>query len=100
MEEIDIIELLKRFKEGKAPQKIEINGRMYHYNDTWELKYAYAEKVNGIMVFYFENENITLNTKIKILDKPIIERLDYDDIPDMRVFRRKINEIIDVINKE
>ena len=28
-EEIDIIELLKRVKEGKAPKEIEIEGRKY-----------------------------------------------------------------------
>lgn len=31
-EEIDIIELLKRVKEGKATKEIEINNRRY-YND-------------------------------------------------------------------
>lgn len=35
MEEIDIIELLKRVKEGKAPKEIEINGDKYNYFEDW-----------------------------------------------------------------
>lgn len=93
MEEIDIIELLKRVKEGKAPKKIEIEGRQYSLTGHSLIKYKYND--NGI--FWFSNDNIYLDTKIKILDKPIIEELDerYMNLPEVY---QKINEIIEVLN--
>ena len=44
MEEIDIIELLQRVKEGKAPKEIEIENRTYIRSndpDTDDIVYMY-----------------------------------------------------------
>ena len=75
-EEIDIIELLKRVKEGKEPKVIAINGDKYNYFKDWitldEIYYtrAHGEEEN---LCYWE---IDFMTKIKILDKPIINTVD------------------------
>ena len=42
MEEIDIIELLKRVKEGKAPEWIEVGGNKYkYYGEGYSIEYLY-----------------------------------------------------------
>jgi len=99
MEEIDIIELLKRVKEGKAPKEIEIDGTKYEFKENcsdivciYQTEYFYN---------WLDNEDITLNTKIKILDKPIIEKLPEITATSSNIIkynRDKINEIIDYIN--
>ena len=97
MEEIDIIELLNRVKEGKAPKEIEINNNLIlgytHCNDIFCL---YRNGDN-----YWSHYYIDFDTKIKILDKPIIEELkgNASDITDGEAFN-KINEIIRYLNKE
>lgn len=90
MEEIDIIELLQRVKEGKAPKKIEIRGVRFVYDDDTD-----------ILAYMYENDEcnwyslqMTLDTKIKILDKPILEELPEDEIIDIFDLADKINEII------
>ena len=93
-EEIDIIELLERVKEGKAPKKIEINGNIYDFNGFINILYMYEG--NAYNMF---SENINFDTKIKILDKPIIEELPEDDLINVRI-RNKINEIIKFLNNE
>ena len=45
MEEIDIIELLKRVKEGKAPKEIMINGDTIEYPSIVEM----FDKINEII---------------------------------------------------
>ena len=111
MEEIDIIELLKRVKEGKAPKRIEI------YNDEYTLITGYGNLTDITTLYRNEADNcwlyiegIGLDTKIKILDKPIIEECDEIDLQCfkddeyvktvIRTNRKKINEIIKWINKE
>lgn len=109
MEEIDIIELLKRVKEGKAPQEIEINMFRYKINDY--CKYFREGIDRGI--YYLTDEldifdMIKFDTKIKILDKPIIEELHKKyDVCNPKELKEcvedlgsKINEIIKHINKE
>lgn len=96
MEEIDIIELLQRVKEGKAPKEIEINGNIYNYKGFINIQYMYENNVYNMFI-----EGLTLNTKIKILDKPIIEEFEVTDtVPLPHQFRDKINEIIRVINEK
>ena len=78
MEEIDIIELLKRVKEGKAPKRIEINGNVYKLCDDENIQFMYRRDLKSVFDieagwFY---EDITLDTKIKILDNPIINTAD------------------------
>ena len=98
-EEIDIIELLKRVKEGKAPKKIEINGNIYNYKGFINIQYMYEG--NEYNMF---SEGLNFDTKIKILDKPIIEELkpvkygNVVTIPDRDILMNKINEIIEVLN--
>lgn len=101
-EEIDIIELLKRVKEGKAPKRIQINNTIYNYI----LGDGYIDDIETM----YENNNgegwfgsqiaMWFDTKIKILDKPIIEKFEVTDTaPLPHQFRDKINEIIDFINQ-
>ena len=109
MEEIDIIELLKRVKEGNVPKRIEINGSVYNYEGWNGSNIQFMYENNNYNMF---SENIGFDTKIKILDKPIIEELDYklEEIEAnyneswlmncIRANKDKINEIIKIINKE
>ena len=90
MEEIDIIELLKRVKEGKAPKEIEIKNSTYIKSndpDTDDIVYMYK----GYSDYWLEDLEITLDTKIKILDKPIIEELSKDDMLYGYIMGNKIN---------
>jgi hypothetical protein len=104
MEEIDIIELLKRVKEGKAPKRIEINETKYEFKENYsDVVCIYQTEEDDV---WLEYEAITLDTKIKILDKPIIEELKpIDDgyiskSPDNFEIMAKINEIIKYINSK
>lgn len=119
MEEIDIIELLKRVKEGKAPKEIEIDSIVYTRNtddgfsDYIETMYEHDEGPRCATKFW--TDTFKLSTKIKILDKPIIEELkeiqyselkysdniDEDYINSIIVSNRdKINEIIKFLNNK
>lgn len=100
MEEIDIIELLQRVKEGKAPKEIEIENTTFYYNEnTTDIERLYcdgSQKASG----YWTRYRTPINTKIKILDKPIIKKFEVTDtVPLSHQFRDKINEIIDYINQ-
>lgn len=104
-EEIDIIELLQRVKEGKAPKEIEIEGVVYERNtddefcDYIETMYEHDEGPRSITKFW--TDTATLSTKIKILDKPIIEEIqDKMDTHKEGILKDKINEIIRVINNK
>ena len=100
MEEIDIIELFRRIKEGKAPKEIMINGDKYDYFKDWmTLNETYFTKAHGCEenICYWEMDFMT---KIKILDKPIIEELDDYNNVDIFDLARKVNQIIKHINKE
>lgn len=100
MEEIDIIELLKRVKEGKAPKEIEVKGKKYNFvEDSPDICCMYKDSEK---LCYLISEHIYLDTKIKILDKPIIEPLDDLDLTNARpeTNARKINEIIGFINNK
>lgn len=109
MEEIDIIELLKRVKEGKAPKRIEIEGVIYIRNtdeqfcDCVDLMYFCNTSINETN-WWIDDKGVTLDTKIKILDKPIIEELEINDEDSfghqIYLIENKINEIIKWINKE
>ena len=97
MEEIDIIELLKRVKEGKAPKWIEVGGNKYkYYGEGYSIEYLYIDNDGDGWV---RLEDVDVCTKIKILDKPIIEELDYSNNVNVFDVARKINEIIRYINK-
>ena len=102
-EEIDIIELLQRVKEGKAPKEIEIEGRKYRcsiIDETYDyirvgLDDGYFDLVDDYNIFELKD------AKIKILDKPIIEEFEVTDTaPLPHQFRDKINEIIKWINEK
>lgn len=99
-EEIDIIELLKRVKEGKAPKEILVDGYKCEYNpvgDTIDTLYI------GKDGMWFDYVYIGYDTKIKILDKPIIEKMN-EDMSELNRFEcnayKKLNEIIDYINNK
>lgn len=104
-EEIDIIELLKRVKEGNAPNRIEINGIVYERNTDEQfcgcidLMYFRITAIDEPTDWWIDDKDVTLDTKIKILDKPIIEELPEDDLFNVRI-RNKINEIIKWINNK
>ena len=102
MEEIDIVQLLKRVKEGKAPKKIQIEGYIYcwHTDVTHHNGYFRHGAVGFIELTTDYNTFELINTKIKILDKPIIEELDENENIDIYELARKVNQIIKHINKE
>ena len=107
MEEIDIIELLKRVKEGNAPKRIEINDRTYELYNNSIIEKMYIRNTCEIetVVSYstwFEENCIELDTKIKILDKPIIEKIEIGEYETEEILKikNKLNEVIDKINKE
>ena len=96
MEEIDIIELLKRENEGKAPKVIEIRGTKFYSSDAEnDIEKLYRDDCGNPWFTRY----IDVKTKIKILDKPIIEKLEPLDA-DVVDCIEKINEIIGHINKE
>ena len=98
MEEIDIVELLKRVKEGKAPKLIEIENEKYSLYENYAMLeeiYEYIEQDKFWCI-----DTIELDTKIKILDKPIIEELNENENIDIYGLARKVNQIIKHINKE
>ena len=93
MEEIDIIELLKRENEGKAPKVIEIRGTKFYSSDTEnDIEKLYLDDCGNSWFTRY----IDVKTKIKILDKPIIEELSQMMLINARpeVNAEKINEII------
>ena len=110
-EEIDIIELFKRIKEGNAPKWIEVGGNKYkYYGEGYSLEYLYIDNDGD---GWTRIESVDVDTKIKILDKPIIEELDtiVGDLENpthnemlllnwIRNNRIKINELTKYINKE
>ena len=105
-EEIDIIELLRRVKEGNAPKEIEIKGKTFKIKDktdvSIELLYFY-KRDDGNIINWIENIDVLLDTKIKILDKPIIDKLPEITATSSNIIkcnRDKINEIIDFINNK
>ena len=106
-EEIDIIELLQRVKEGKAPKEVEIDSEFYRLVPnyaTFSMEYWYEDEEDNRWII----EEYSLYTKIKILDKPIIEELEEkihgtslaDTSYTLLLVIGKINEIIKHINKE
>lgn len=105
MEEIDIIELLKRAKEGKAPKRIEVEEIEAEYNEDGDTIETLYITENGM---WLEELFMDFDTKIKILDKPIIEELpkwitQRDGEVTQSEGKRlemadKINEIIEVLN--
>lgn len=104
MEEIDIIELLKRVKEGKAPKEIEVDNRIYKFNwNPPDICKAYIRSEDGYPFLWLTNESIDFNTKIKILDKPIIEKIDITNkliTNHAEIIITKLNEVIDYINNK
>ncbi len=113
-EEIDIVELLTRVKEGKAPKKIEIDDTIYYFINREDISTMYKD-ANSYN--WLTEEFVTTKTKITILDKPIIEEIEpvIEELDEIelkscndgtyikiliRNNRDKINEIIKHINEE
>lgn len=71
MEEIGIIELLKRIKEGKAPKKIKIDDTIYYFTNGEDISTMYQD-ADGWN--WLTEEFVTTKTKIIILDKPILDK--------------------------
>ena len=107
MEEIDIIELLKRVKEGNAPKEIQVGNFTYSWHTEVEGYFRSVIDNNYISVTAdFDIFNI-LDTKIKILDKSIIEELPiiigYEHEENKTLIQKnrdKINEIIKFLNNK
>lgn len=103
-EEIDIIELLKRVKEGKAPKEIEVGEIKAEYNEDGDTIETLYITENGM---WLEELFMDFDTKIKILDKPIIEELPiiigYEHEENKTLIQKnrdKINEIIKFLNNK
>ena len=103
-EEINIIELLKRVKEGKAPKIIEVRGIVYKYRPEWKsIETMYVDGLGDDITNY---SNIDLDTKVKVLDKPkyqIITKVsddwDYDTVS-IYDLCSKVDGVIDYINNK
>ena len=106
-EEIDIIELLQKVKEGNAPKEIQVENFIYSWHTEVEGYFRSVIDNNYISVTAdFDIFNI-LDTKIKILDKPIIEELPiiigYEHEENKTLIQKnrdKINEIIKFLNNK
>ena len=112
-EEIDIIELLKRVKEGNAPKLIQIGKEIYHIKEeNLDLRRIYETVDRN---YYWDISDLYIDTPIKILDKPIIEELPTTEIvhnfEDNSTYERektysedeladKINEIVKFLNNK
>lgn len=80
-EEINIVELFKLIQEGKAPKKIKILEYEFTYDDEETcLDSVYKRfEICRPIEFWFDLP-ISIDTKIKILDKPVIEEIEiYQD---------------------
>lgn len=97
-------ELVSRLKEGKAPKRIEIDGVVYERNtdeqfrDCVDLMYQRYRGVDEPIDWWIDDKDVTLDTKIKILDKPIIEEL--HSVDGINETKYKVNEIIKWINNK
>lgn len=123
---ISVYELLGLIKDGKEPKKVKYNNRTYEFKEIEEgTGYVYE---SGIVKIWLSNEiefdiSRCLNEKVEIIeeDKPIIEninKLNYQQIGTYQLdnndilgfikslneqftkYGRKINEIIDYINRK
>ena len=109
MEEIDIIELLKRIKEGKTPKKINIKNTdtVFILNENFGQNRMDIDELyiwENSPMNWFERMHIDINTKINILDEPknkripnISDNFDYDTVSTYDLCL-KIDDIIDYIN--
>ena len=124
---ITIYELLGLIKDGKAPKRIKWEDYIFSfYNDDYLCKnedFVKNRETNYLLCYLFSFPESPLNIKVEILeeDKPIIEkisRLNYQQIGTYQLDNndtlgfikalneqltkhgRKLNEIIDYINKE
>ena len=118
MEKIKIIDLYKDLVNGKHYSKINYNGFIYKYDGDFD-DYIYREYIDGDedISYFFGNEVNSLQYALKeveiIEEDKKIEKLDIrledNDRNQVNFYRannlecdlaRKINEIIDYINKE
>ena len=93
-EEIDIIELLKRVKEGKAPQKIQICNNVFYLNMGehdgyisslyYDVNNNYEEIKDENMIEWTSIESIKLDTKIKILEVILRQRSQKDQLDTLK----------------
>lgn len=97
MEEIDIIELLQRVKEGKEPNRIKICDNEYYRNASTRttLNNLYRNCSNDYCWFF--DERINFNTKIKILELDDNE-LRRENIVLKKKIQDRINELNEIIN--
>lgn len=93
IELIGLFNLIRKDKD-KAPEEIEIKGIKYYRIKNNMLDDFYQDCNGDGWCCMFDQ--IYLDTRIKILDKPIIEDLEIpeDDYADPNEVAKKINEII------
>ena len=109
-----IYELLGMIKDNKTPKKIMYDGKIYEYQgddylyrdkdkkEHWLFSESYTKKQMWLDDFLNDEvEILDESNEDKIIQLPIIQE---DDLFDTRLTinqnRRKINEIIDKLNKE
>ena len=71
---ITIYELLGLIKEGKAPKKIKVTGRIYEYDESYDFYYTKANKGNYRVSLGGMEDEINLianafNDNVEILDE-------------------------------
>lgn len=104
MNKIRVIDLFNKRANGEEiPEKIKYNGEIYYLNDgnySTYNKYGYLKRFFQWEWSLFEH----LNDEIEIIeeDKKIknIGTIYFNETPTEAILHRKIEEIIDYINKE
>ena len=126
---ITMYELLGMVKDGKAPKKIKVTGRIYEYDEIYDFYYTKSNKTNCMVSLGGMEDEINLianafNENVEILDeKEFIDIEEFEehklintrDILELEMFINKINadynykinqliknqkKIIERINKE
>lgn len=94
-----IYELLGMIKDDKAPKKLYFKNEIFEYDEK-EKDYVHIDFTEYLFDVYLITD--ILNDEVEILDEKEdkkIEKLNISDI-DYFTMNKKINEIIDKLNKE
>lgn len=108
---ITIYELLGLIKDGKAPKKIKVTGRIYEYDENYDFYYTKSNKANYNVSLGGMEDEINLianafNENVEILE-PIedefidIEEIIYPDLNknfDFEMKHKDIEKTYDAIN--
>ena len=117
---ITMYELLRLIKDGKAPKKIKVTGRIYEFDKDYDMYYtkekdrSYSVALGGLedeinLIANAFNENVEIIEEPKKIEKideilmiddliPPYEENEYKAWKNIIIQQNKINELIDEIN--